>query len=157
MARRRSSALSLPQLANALAAHRTAAASLWARVEGVLGSITELESELAAAGGAVAARRGRPPGSKNKPKGRAAKPAKAWRRGRPTGAGRRAKGEDLNTFITKVLAGASKPMGIADITSAVKKAGYVSSSDALPKIVGMRLSGNRAFKRAGRGMYVLVK
>ena len=154
--RRRSSIPDLASITSALNMHRSRYSDLMARVADVERSLTAAESALASisGNGATGKRRGRPPGSGRKA-GAVVKPARA-RRGRPTGAGRRAKGQDLATFITKALSGTSKPMGIAEITAAVKRAGYVSTSASLPKIVGMRLGGNRAFKRAGRGLYKLA-
>src|SRR5262245_51262207 len=110
MARRRRSS-SIPDLADitsALNMHRSRSAALLERVQQVQRDIAAIEADLGSVG-SMGKRRGRPPGSKNKPKGRAGKPAKATRRGRPTGAGRRRKGEDLNSYIAKVLGGASKP------------------------------------------------
>lgn len=92
--------------------------------------------------------------------GRPAKVGKAPKAARASGGakrGRRPKGQDLASMIHKVLAEAKKPMGIPDVVSAVKRAGYASSSPSFPRIVGMRLSGDKKFKRAGRGVYTVAK
>jgi len=151
---RRSSSISLSDIQSALQRHRSGYAGLQAKVDKIGRLMAAVEAEVATLG-AGGKRRGRPPGSGRKAKA-AAKPARA-RRGRPTGAGRRAKGEDLNTFLAKVLSGSSKPMGIADIASGAKKLGYKSSSPSFAKIVGMRLGGSKQFKRAGRGLYAIAK
>jgi hypothetical protein len=66
------------------------------------------------------------------------------------GGGRRAKGEDLASKIGLVLKGS---MSIPQIVTAVKKAGYKSSSPSFARIVGMRLGDKRKFKRVRRGVY----
>jgi hypothetical protein len=144
--------MELAAIRAALRNHKSRATAMQARVGGILAQIEELEQELAGAqeGRASNGRRGR------RGRGRVAKTTARPRRA-ARGAGRRKQGEDLNTYIAKVLGGSSKPMGIAEITAGVKKAGYVSSSASLPKIVGMRLSGSKQFKRAGRGKYQLAK
>ena len=59
--------------------------------------------------------------------------------------------------MEKALTGASKPMKIADIAAAAKSAGYKSASPNFVRIVGMRLSTDKRFKRAGYGEYKLSK
>lgn len=66
------------------------------------------------------------------------------------GGGRRAKGEDLASKISQVLKGS---MSIPQIVSAVKKAGYKSSSPSFARIVGMRLGDKKKFRRVSRGVY----
>ncbi|MFN0205211.1 MAG: hypothetical protein ACKVS6_02725 [Planctomycetota bacterium] len=73
------------------------------------------------------------------------------------GGGRRPAGEDLASYITSVLGGSKSAMGIADVASAVKKSGYSSSSPAFTRIVAIRLSTDKRFKRVERGMYTLAK
>lgn len=65
---------------------------------------------------------------------------------------RRAKaGQDLRSILVRVLGAANKPMGIPELAAAAKKAGYAKSSATFPRMVGMRLSGDKRFRRAGRG------
>jgi hypothetical protein len=161
MARRRrrrsaSRSLTLADIQKALRSHRTDYSGLAAKVDSIGRMIAETEAELVRVSGDGAARMGRRAGRGIGRVARIAAPV-AGRRRKAKGAGRRAKGQDLATFLTKVLSSSRKPMGIAEITAGVKKAGYVSSSASLPKIVGMRLGTNRAFKRAGRGLYQLAK
>ncbi|MBI3817391.1 MAG: hypothetical protein HY286_01775 [Planctomycetes bacterium] len=73
------------------------------------------------------------------------------------GGGRRPAGEDLSTYISSALSSARGPLGISEIASAVKKAGYATSSANFKGIVAMRLSTNKRFKRVARGSYTLGK
>jgi hypothetical protein len=73
------------------------------------------------------------------------------------GGGRRPAGEDLASYISNVLGSSKSPMGIADVASAVKKAGYASSSPAFTRIVAIRLSTDKRFKRVERGTYTLAR
>ncbi|MBI3817082.1 MAG: hypothetical protein HY286_00195 [Planctomycetes bacterium] len=73
------------------------------------------------------------------------------------GGGRRPAGEDLASYITSALGSARSALGISDVASAVKKAGYQSSSPAFTRIVAIRLSTDKRFKRVERGMYTLAK
>lgn len=76
---------------------------------------------------------------------------------RRAGGGRRPAGEDLSTYIADALSSSKGPLGIAEIASAVKKAGYSTSSANFKGIVAMRLSTNNRFKRVSRGQYSLGK
>ena len=73
------------------------------------------------------------------------------------GKGKRAGGADLASVMEKALTGASKPMKIAEIAAAAKSAGYKSASPNFVRIVGMRLSTDKRFKRAGYGQHKLSK
>jgi len=75
-------------------------------------------------------------------------------RGMRRGAGRRPRNESLEAFLRKAMSG-GKAMGIPELTVAVKRLGYASSSKNLSKIVGMRLSNRKQFKKVGRGQYKL--
>lgn len=77
-------------------------------------------------------------------------------RGRGRG-GRRPAGQDLASVIHAVLSKSRLPMRIPAIGEKVKAAGYVSSSPAFLRIVGLRLADKKRFKRISRGLYEAVK
>lgn len=95
--------------------------------------------------------------SKSSSKSAKSSSAVAKRGKKRAGGGRRPAGQDLSSYISKVLGSAKGPMGIADIASGVKKAGYNTASAQFKGIVAMRLSTNKAFKRVSRGLYTLGK
>lgn len=125
----------------------------------------ELEELQGAAGGMPAAparrgpgrppgpgrRRGRPPGVKarrgpGRPPGAA---TGAPRRGRPPGKGNKT---NLATALRGVLSG--KTMSVAEVSDAVQKAGYKTSSPNFRTIVNQALISNpSAFKKVARGQY----
>jgi hypothetical protein len=137
-----------------LASHVSTHSNLSERLAKIGREIEALEAEFAKFEGGA--------GNGVRRRGRRARVAKATKRRAPRGRkgsskGPSAKGQDLASVLLKVLGGASKPMGIAAIAEAAKKAGYKSSSPAFPRIVGMRLSTDKRFKRAGYGEYTVAK
>ena len=134
-----------------LASYHQSHTNLQKRVAQIGEELAAVEADLARVSGGETGggeRRGRPAKVKT---------GHAARSGKGTGQGGRVKGQDLASILVKVLGGASKPMGIPAIADAAKKAGYKSSSPAFRRIVGMRLSTDKRFKRAGFGEYQLAK
>lgn len=84
--------------------------------------------------------------------GRAA--ARATGLGRAT-RGRRPAGASLKDFIRKVLARAGGPMKVKDITDAVLRAGYRTSSKTLANQVSMALAQMKEVQKVGRGVFRL--
>jgi hypothetical protein len=131
------------------------------RVAQIGRDIDSVESELSAfgpGGGRRGRRRGRPAGAA-KGMGKRGRRARGGKKGgarKGGGKGQRVKGQDLASIIVKVLGRSTKPMGIADVAAAAKSAGYKSSSPKFVRIVGMRLSTDKRFKRAGYGEYTLA-
>lgn len=63
----------------------------------------------------------------------------------------------LADSIAKVLGGNGKPMPVREIVSAVRAAGYRSSSPNFRAIVNQTLIKDKRFVAGGRGMYQLKK
>jgi hypothetical protein len=164
MARTKTSGLS--SLRALLDSYRKAQSSLVARVAQIGRDIESVEAELRGFEGGRSARKvGRPRRGRGAAKGARKRGRKMASRGgaarsrgaKRLGQGNRAKGQDLASLMAKILGGAGKPMGIPEIAAAAKKRGYRSSSPAFPRIVGMRLSTDKRFKRASFGKYQLSK
>jgi hypothetical protein len=73
------------------------------------------------------------------------------------GTGRGRNEQSLVEALESVLKSASKPMQVADITSAVQQRGYRSSSANFRGIVNQTLIKEKRFGQAGRGLYQLAK
>lgn len=91
-------------------------------------------------------RRGRPPGSKNRPRN-----SKSG--GGAPGKGRRGRPGSLRQMIVQVLRQRSQPHSPQEITSAVMKAGYKTKSDNLTKSVSNTLPQLAEVRKVGRGLY----
>jgi len=135
---------------------------LSARREELAAELSDVEAELAAAGGGK--KRGRKPGKRRPgrpPKaGRRGRLAKAKDLGRPKGKrrGRKPgpKGQsDLHNAIRSAMSGASEPMKAADIAKRVVSSGYKTKSKVFHLIVGQRLAEMKDVKKPERGLYVL--
>ncbi len=154
MKRRRSSGnglISLTDLQSLVGAYKAQTATLRRKLEGVDTEMAHIEAALASILGGGTSR-----GAARPARGSSAKRAAGAKAGRRAG-GRRKKGQDLSSMIEGVLAKSSSPMGIPAIVSAVKAAGYRSSSPSFARIVGMRLGDRKRFRRAARGMYEVAK
>jgi hypothetical protein len=66
-------------------------------------------------------------------------------------------GPSLRDAILQDLRAAGKPVAIADLTKAVRAAGYVSASPNFSVIVGNTVVKLPEAKRAGRGVYALAR
>ena len=130
--------------------------SLQAKRDAVAAELEELETELAAYGGAPAPRRrarvGRPP------KRRVGRPAKTKKRvGRPArkkrAGGKRPRNKlNLVDSLAKLLK--NRTMSVTDMSEAVQKAGYKTSSPNFRTIVNQTLINNpKIFSRVARGQY----
>ena len=60
----------------------------------------------------------------------------------------------LRFYIEKVLQGAGKPMRVADITTAVQRAGFKTKNKTLATTVGITLATMPTAKRVERGVFV---
>lgn len=76
------------------------------------------------------------------------------RLGRPARRRRLKNDKPLAEYITGVLAGAPGGLRIKEIAAAVQEAGYRTSSKEFYGLVASAMSSD-AFKKVGRGMYVL--
>jgi hypothetical protein len=131
-----------------------------AKLEEVLATLGDGESEPAPkprkqrgrpskAGG----KRGRPKGSKNKAS-KAEPKASSGKRGRPKGSTN--KGVSLIHAVAQVLAEASEPMTVADIASAVNKLGYKSGAASFKTMISQslgRLSAAKVARSTERGIW----
>jgi hypothetical protein len=143
--------MSLSSIQDLIGSYRDRTSSLRERLDQINSDMSSIERTLASITGDGRARVRR--GGR---RARAAVASPGRRRGR-RGGGRRAAGQDLASSIAKFLASSSKSMGIPEIVSAVKRAGYQSSSPSFPRIVGMRLGDRKRFKRVKRGVYAIAK
>jgi hypothetical protein len=73
------------------------------------------------------------------------------------GTGRAHNEQSLVEAMESVLKGAAKPVRVADITSAVQRRGYRSSSANFRGIVNQTLIKEKRFRQAARGLYELAK
>lgn len=160
---RRASTLGLSQIRAMLEGYRERYSGLGSQLSRIgrdLDSVEAAAMELGVNGGAPRRGPGRP--RKNPMSASSAPNAGQRGPGRPRkakrgGGGRRRKGEDLASVIAKVLGVAKKPMRAAEVAHAATQSGYSTSSSAFPRIVAMRLAGDRKrFRRAGRGLYSLA-
>ena len=136
-------------------AFQTGAEALKSRLAQLRAEVEVIERALATvSGNGSPARRG--PGRPRKAQVASITPTRSSSASKGSGKGRRAKGQDLASMMERAMTG-KKPMGVADIASAVQKSGYKSSSPAFKKIVAMRLLDKKRFRRVGRGMYASVK
>ncbi|HKE01756.1 MAG TPA: hypothetical protein VKE69_12145 [Planctomycetota bacterium] len=171
---RTSGSLDLASIQAALRTHRARASALQSRIDEIRTQIEDVEGEVqtllstggrrAASGRGLRAASGRGLRAASGRGLRAASgngrrrgrrhAARGAVRGMRRGAGRRPRNESLEAFLRKAMSG-GKAMGIPELTVAVKRLGYASSSKNLSKIVGMRLSNRKQFKKVGRGQYKL--
>lgn len=101
-------------------------------------------------GGAMPARRGRPPKKKlGRPVGSGSRGAAAGRGS--TGRKRPKNSMSLSEAMAKMLQG--KTMGVTEIASGVQKAGYKTNSDNFRTIVNQTLIKDDRFKKVARGQY----
>jgi len=78
--------------------------------------------------------------------------------GQGSGAGTRPRNaKSLVAVMEEVLKGAGKPMNVGDITTAVERRGYRSSSPNFRSIVNQTLIKEKQFAQASRGVYGLKK
>lgn len=146
--------MSTADLRAELERRRSAAQSLVARRDQLAAEMAEVESELSALGLAgevrdsgmpMKKRRGRPPGSKNKPKTGA-------KRGAKPGSKRPQNEMSLVDALHSVLKG--KTLSIGDACDAVQAAGYRTTSPNFRTIVNQALiSNDDKFAKVSRGMY----
>lgn len=131
--------MNLSSLASTLKSYRSRHGDLLAKLAGVERAINCAENELAEIHGE-----------------RVAPSAKASRRrgADSPGRGRRGPGNDLVSRLHAILKKHGKPMGLQALADAVKRDGYASSSPAFPRIVAMRVGGDKKrFARVARGVY----
>jgi hypothetical protein len=128
MARHASSGLSIAQLRGILASRQSELKKLQKQRKGLQKKLNQIDSRIASLGGTSTGR---------------------------TGDGTRPRNTmNLVEALTKVMQGKSKPMSIAEITDAVRSAGYKSSSPSFRSIVNQALiREKKLFSPAGRGLY----
>jgi hypothetical protein len=156
--------LSLGDLRRMLEEKESQLTGLAARRDELAAELSEVEAELAAAGGGVVTRRGpgRPPGKRGpgRPRGSGnrgpGRPKGSGKRGRKPGRPKGAKGQsELHNAIRTVLKSSSEPMKLGDIADKVKSNGYKTASKNFGVILGLRLSEMADVKRVGRGVYTM--
>ena len=116
-------------------------ASLAAQQEQLATQIAALDQFVAAIGGGQPA---------PQPRGRVGR-APTGRRGARRGRG--AREGSLRSYVERVLRASGKPMRVAEITQAVRKAGYATSNKTLDKTVGITLAGIPGVRKVERGVY----
>jgi hypothetical protein len=140
--------LSTAALRKEIARREKGALKLAKRRDKVAKVLAGIENSLAAMGGfiiGVSPRRGRPPGSKNKKRGRPPKVRSG---------GKRPSNEmSLPEALAKAVRVGST-VSPADAAVAVKRAGYKSTSKTFGQAVAITLAKSSAFKRTGRGEYL---
>ena len=159
--------LSTEELRKELEQREGALSGLYAKRDELERELAELNEKIAGGGGsapdsgdspdasddAPAAdppkrKRGRPKGSKNKPKtGAAAKTAKSPAAGRK----RPKNDKPLPAVLADVLGGASGPMALDDIHAAVEKTGYKTSSKNFKNVIYQNLYNKDEFTKTGDG------
>ena len=77
--------------------------------------------------------------------------------GRAVTSGRAQNSESLVATMESALRSAGKPLGVGDIVSKVKAAGYRSNSANFRALVNQTLIKEKRFASAGRGIYQLKK
>ena len=85
------------------------------------------------------------------PRGRVGRPPAGRRGGARRGRG--AREGSLRSYVERVLRASGKPMRVAEITQAVRKAGYATSNKTLDKTVGITLAGIPGVRKVERGVY----
>jgi hypothetical protein len=118
---------------------------LRAREEALLNELTNVHEELEAIVDGAAPRVARA--------AKAAKPAKAVGKKRRGRRGHGPGGTTIAQAIEKVMREAGKPVGVPEITAALKKAKYPSKSKNLAKVVAMNITKYKQFRRVDRGLY----
>ena len=124
-----------------LAAIQASRGELEAQQAQITAQMAALDNTIATLGGATA-----PTAQAGRMRVRTA----GTKRGR---AGRGAREGSLRSYIDKVLHEAGKPMRVAEITAAVRKAGFKTKNKTLDKSVGITLAGIPTAKRVARGVY----
>jgi hypothetical protein len=149
--------LSTAEIRRELERRERGAAKVVARRDVLAKQLAALDAELADLGvDGAPRRRGRPPGSRNKPSGRkpGRKPGRKSGRkpGRPAGP----KLPKNKRSLGDALAAAVRPGSVVSPVEAakrVKAAGYKSNSGSFNVVVAMRLRDHAGFKHVGRGQY----
>lgn len=122
----------------------TQMSSLTAERQGILDSVRQIGGTVEAAPASTGSRRGRPAGSRNKPKAA----AKAVR---GTNARTLNGGKTLKVALAEVLRDATGPMSPTEITEAVIKGGYKSNAPNFTTMVTQQL-GLLGRTQIGKGM-----
>jgi hypothetical protein len=142
-----------------LARRERDAAKITARRAKLAKQLAALDAELADLGVAGAPRRGRPLGSKSKPRGRKpgrkAGPRTGRKPGRPAGR----KLPKNTRSLGDALAATVRPGTIVSPAEAAKRVrtqGYKTTAKNFGKVVTLRLRVHKLFKRRGRGQYERV-
>ncbi|WP_171184588.1 hypothetical protein [Alienimonas chondri] len=148
------SELSIEELKRELEQREGALSGLYEERDELESKLKEVNEQIAAGGTkgdakseAPKKRRGRPPGSKNKPKAAsAAKPS----------AGRKRPKNDkpLPAVLADVLTGKSSGMSLDDIHEAVVDTGYKTSSKNFKNVIYQNLYNKDEFTKSGDGNWV---
>lgn len=147
MAKPKLSRISTVDLRRELERRKSSLGSLQKKRARLAAELAGLDAELAAFGmsaGVVMVTRGpgRPPGSKNKKKGRKGRAALTRSQNTRT----------LTESLLSALKG--KTMGVTEVSNAVQKAGYKTNAANFRTIVNQTLLRNRKlFKKVDRGQY----
>ena len=143
--------LSTAELRREIERRERGAVKVAARRDKLAKQLASLDAELAELGVDGAPRRGRPPGSKNKPRGR--KPGR--KPARPAG---RKLPKNTRT-LGDALAATVRPGTIVSPAEAAKRVraqGYKTTATNFGKVVTLRLRVHKLFKHRGRGQYERV-
>lgn len=143
------STASLSELQAELDRRADALRDLTDRRDQLASELADVEREIASHGGTVPARRGRPRGSGRRGPGRPAGTRKKVRRA----GGRRARNKtSLVDALQEVLTG--NTMSVTEVSDAVQKAGYRTTSANFRTIVNQALLANpKVFRKVSRGKY----
>jgi hypothetical protein len=151
--------LSTSALRAELARREKGAAKLARKRDMLANVLASLEAQLADLGVPGARRRGRPPGSKNKRRGRKPGRRAKRRRGRKPGRKPGRKLPKNKQSLGDALAAAVRPGTVVSPAEAVKRvraAGYKTTAKKFGIVVALRLANDKRFKRKGRGQYERV-
>jgi hypothetical protein len=140
MARTASPNFTIAQLEQLLQGRRSELSRLERQRSGIAKKLNRIDARIAALGGN--GRRGGGGGTGG---------------GRMTAGGRVRNEKSLNDTIEQVLGKNGKPMGVGDITDAVRAAGYRTNSANFRSIVNQTLIKDKRFASSERGMYHLKK
>ena len=114
-------------------------------------ALAALDAELADLGVDGPPRRGRPPGSKNKPRGRKPGPKAGHRTGRKLPKNTRTLGDALAATVRP-----GTIVSPAEAAKRVRAQGYKTTATNFGKVVTLRLRVHKLFKHRGRGQYERV-
>ncbi len=137
---------SIAELRRELRAKQKRLAALRSRRAKAARALAAVDREIAALAGS---RRGRPRKVRRRKVRRKVK--------KVTRARRRPRGRPLLKYLESALARAANGMRVKDLMSAVRKAGYRSTSKDFYGIVAKTLLENKQFQRVKRGVYKLAK